>query len=89
MRREYSALSEALEDARDEVADLADALNMEASTIATTKLLRAAVWKASHSLHPWDVRRAQQELSELGARPWQCELVAPIIAAAGLSAADE
>ena len=89
MRREYPALSEALEDARDEVADLADALNMEASTIATTKLLRAAVWKASHSLHPWDVRRAQQELSELGARPWQCELVAPIIAAAGLSAADE
>lgn len=69
--------------ARDAVAAEAERQRMPVENLLTPELLRRLAW--SPPLEPTEAAIAER-LAELGARPWQCVLTAPIIARAFVEA---
>jgi ribonuclease D len=64
---------------REAVAERAEQLHVPSENLLTPGLLRQWVWE--HET-PGDVEEIRVELSGLGARDWQAEIVAPVLAAA-------
>lgn len=65
--------------AREVIAVESERLQIPAENLLTPELLRRLVWDPPRPVTPDAVR---ERLDELGARPWQSELVAPLLAAA-------
>ncbi|PWC01047.1 ribonuclease D [Corynebacterium yudongzhengii] len=65
---------------REDVAELAADIEVESTRLLKPSLLREVVWQVveKHSLHPTSLR---DYLLRRGARPWQVELVAPLLTA--------
>ena len=64
--------------ARDGIAKRALELNMPAENLITPEFVRRVCWDQTHA----SVSAVQEKLAKLGARPWQIEQIAPILASA-------
>lgn len=81
LKHQYPEAWERILEAKTALSELADDLDLGASTLLTAKKLRSVMWAAVHADSAWDVDRAYTALETAGARPWQCELIAPVIVA--------
>ena len=82
LKKHYPQAWECIVASRSAVEELAAELDLNTSTLLTTKTLRTVLWSAMHADSAWDIDQAYAALAAAGARPWQCEMVAPIIVAA-------
>lgn len=64
---------------REAVAARAEELSVPTENLLTPALLRRYVWEHTAAADPEEIAR---DLSDLGARPWQVEITAPVILAA-------
>jgi len=76
------AAAERLATARPLLQDKADELNLPVENLLTPDFLRRVAWRPPAELSEEAIA---EELSELGARPWQIELTAPLITSAFLN----
>ncbi|GAA1706136.1 ribonuclease D [Brachybacterium phenoliresistens] len=70
---------------REAVGELADELHLPTENLITPSLLRQWVWEHAHAE---DEDAVRDQLRALGARPWQAELVAPVLVRTPLIAED-
>lgn len=82
LKKHYPQAWECIVATRSAVEELAAELDLNTSTLLTTKTLRTVLWSAMHADTAWDIDQAYAALADAGARPWQCEMVAPLIVAA-------
>ena len=61
---------------REAVGTRAEELSVPTENLLTPSLLRRYVWEHTGAADPDEVSR---DLTELGARPWQVEITAPVI----------
>lgn len=82
LKKHYPQAWECISAARSEIESLATELDLNTSTLVNARRLRSVLWGAMHAENAWSIDQAYAALETAGARPWQCELVAPIIVAA-------
>lgn len=80
-QREYPESYAVLQQIRADVAARADELSVPTADLLAPVVLREIVWKATTVSGAWTAHRVATALSQSGARPWQVEQTAPIIAA--------
>ncbi|STC70594.1 HRDC domain-containing protein [Corynebacterium pilosum] len=79
-QREYPESYEVLQQIREDIAERADELSVPTADLLAPALLREMVWKTTTVSGAWTTHRVATALSRAGARPWQVEQTAPIIA---------
>lgn len=75
-----------LQHTRSRIAELSSALCLPPELLLSPSTLREVAWNAPGSGPAWDTHTAARKLQEAGARRWQIELTAPIIASAHVEA---
>lgn len=80
--REYPRSFRALQVARESLANTAAELDMLPEVLLQPRALRKTMWVAPDDGARWSVNAAAERLTEAGARPWQVEVAAPLIARA-------
>ncbi len=80
--RKYPEALERLEHAKEAVAELATVMNLPVENLLTPDTLRRVCWQPIAE----DAESIARQLTELGARPWQVEAVADVIAHAFVAA---
>ncbi|MDI6024318.1 HRDC domain-containing protein [Leucobacter sp. UT-8R-CII-1-4] len=74
----YPEAASRLAAAREAIAAEAERQHMPVENLLTPDIMRRLIWEAPSPATPEVI---EKRLSELGARPWQCVLTAPILAA--------
>ena len=67
---------------REDIAASAEDLDIRPDILLTPAILRETVWNAPDKAPAWDTHQAAAALEKAGARPWQVQITAPILAAA-------
>ena len=69
-----------LQTCRQEIAATAEALDIQPDILLGPAHLREAVWHSPEHGPAWDTHQAAGVLRTTGARPWQVDITAPILA---------
>lgn len=80
--RHYPESWRMLQLCREDIAASAEDLDIRPDILLTPAILRETVWNAPDKAPAWDTHQAATALENAGARPWQIQLTAPILAAA-------
>ena len=80
--RHYPESWQMLQLCREDIAASAEDLDIRPDILLTPAILRETVWNAPDKAPAWDTHQAAAALKKAGARPWQVQITAPILAAA-------
>lgn len=80
--RHYPESWRMLQLCREDIAASAEDLDIRPDILLTPAILRETVWNAPDKAPAWDTHQAAAALEKAGARPWQVQITAPILAAA-------
>lgn len=80
--RHYPESWQMLQLCREDIAASAEDLDIRPDILLTPAILRETVWNAPDKAPAWDTHQAATALEKAGARPWQIQITAPILAAA-------
>ena len=80
--RHYPESWQMLQLCREDIAASAEDLDIRPEILLTPAILRETVWNAPDKAPAWDTHQAATALEKAGARPWQIQITAPILAAA-------
>ena len=80
--RHYPESWQMLQLCREDIAASAEDLDIRPDILLTPAILRETVWNAPDRAPAWDTHQAATALETAGARPWQIQITAPILAAA-------
>lgn len=80
--RHYPDSWQMLQHTRTRVAEVSAALQIPPELVLAPATLRSVAWNAPSTGPAWDTHTAATQLRDAGARQWQIELTAPVIAAA-------
>ena len=80
--RHYPESWQMLQLCREDIAASAEDLDIRPNILLTPAILRETVWNAPDKAPAWDTHQAAAALEKAGARPWQVQITAPILAAA-------
>lgn len=77
-----------LQASRASIAQLAEDIEMQPEVLLAPAVLREVIWQAPESGPHWGTHAVARSLAEAGARPWQVDYTAPLIAAAHAAVRD-
>ena len=80
--RHYPESWQMLQLCREDISASAEDLDIRPDILLTPAILREAVWNAPDKGPAWDTHQAATALEKAGARTWQIQITAPIVAAA-------